>query len=276
MKHGIHFHPFSMFHPLSFLLSISPTPQTHSPVLSEPRLHFQPIRRHLCHRYPPLKGAQTGKHHHSSLSTGSWQAQSSPNPKTQTLPTKGPADRPHLQPIKSLPLHNPSSRSPSPSPLLSPIPRFFFPSSSVLKSVTKSFYPNSAHSVPQVTPQGSPLPTPLGTPVHHPHHPSSTPPSSSSSSSSSRAEGGGGVGSLSLTPPSSPGGGSGMAASSSAHWRTRLNSFKNNLLGSPRFHRRKLQGEICFNMILKLMLCIIMTHHNLHLNMRSAWKDFCA
>lgn len=170
-----------------------------------------------------------------------------PNPKTQTLPTKGPADRPHLQPIKSLPLHNPSSRSPSPSPLLSPIPRFFFPSSSVLKSVTKSFYPNSAHSVPQVTPQGSPLPTPLGTPVHHPHHPSSTPPSSSSSSSSSRAEGGGGVGSLSLTPPSSPGGGSGMAASSSAHWRTRLNSFKNNLLGSPRFHRRKLQGEFGFN-----------------------------
>uniref|UniRef100_A0AAR2KH29 Protein kinase domain-containing protein n=1 Tax=Pygocentrus nattereri TaxID=42514 RepID=A0AAR2KH29_PYGNA len=88
----------------------------------------------------------------------------------------------------------------------------------------------------------SPLPTPLGTPVHHPHHPPATPPSSSSSSSSSRAEGGGvGVGSLSLTPPSSPGGGGGMAASSSAHWRTRLNSFKNNLLGSPRFHRRKLQ-----------------------------------
>uniref|UniRef100_A0A671YFX3 Serine/threonine-protein kinase BRSK2-like n=1 Tax=Sparus aurata TaxID=8175 RepID=A0A671YFX3_SPAAU len=107
--------------------------------------------------------------------------------------------------------------------------------------IQETFYPNSAHSVPQVTPQGSPLPTPLGTPVHHPHHPSSTPPSSSSSSSSSRAEGGGGVGSLSLTPPSSPGGGSGMAASSSAHWRTRLNSFKNNLLGSPRFHRRKLQ-----------------------------------
>ncbi|XDV45053.1 hypothetical protein PO909_013224 [Leuciscus waleckii] len=50
-----------------------------------------------------------------------------------------------------------------------------------------------------------------------------------------------GVGSLSLTPPSSPGGGGGMAASSSAHWRTRLNSLKNNLLGSPRFHRRKLQ-----------------------------------
>uniref|UniRef100_A0A4W5Q4Z2 Si:dkey-16p21.7 n=1 Tax=Hucho hucho TaxID=62062 RepID=A0A4W5Q4Z2_9TELE len=116
-------------------------------------------------------------------------------------------------------------------------------SSSPLSS-PRSVYPNSA-PVPQVTPQGSPLPTPLGTPVHHPQHPPPTPPSSSSSSSSSRAEGGGGGvgggGSLSLTPPSSPGGSGGMAASSSAHWRTRLNSFKNNLLGSPRFHRRKLQ-----------------------------------
>ncbi|XP_067225406.1 serine/threonine-protein kinase BRSK2 [Chanodichthys erythropterus] len=101
---------------------------------------------------------------------------------------------------------------------------------------------SSPRVTPHMTPQGSPLPTPLGTPVHHPHPPTATPPSSSSSSSSSRAEGGNvGVGSLSLTPPSSPGGGGGMAASSSAHWRTRLNSLKNNLLGSPRFHRRKLQ-----------------------------------
>ncbi|TNN54293.1 Serine/threonine-protein kinase BRSK2 [Liparis tanakae] len=65
-----------------------------------------------------------------------------PNPKTQTLPTKGPAERPHLQPIKSLPLHNPSSRSPSPSPLVSPIPRFFFPSSSLLKLAKKSWFGN--------------------------------------------------------------------------------------------------------------------------------------
>ncbi|XP_051530936.1 serine/threonine-protein kinase BRSK2-like isoform X3 [Myxocyprinus asiaticus] len=102
---------------------------------------------------------------------------------------------------------------------------------------------SSPLSSPRVTPQGSPLPTPLGTPVHHPHPPTATQPcSSSSSSSSSRVEGGGvGISSLSLTPPSSPGGGGGMAASSSAHWRTRLNSLKNNLLGSPRFHRRKLQ-----------------------------------
>ncbi|KAM6957434.1 serine/threonine-protein kinase BRSK1 [Aplochiton taeniatus] len=164
-----------------------------------------------------------------------------PDPKTQTLPHKAQSDRPHLQSMKSLPLQAPPSPSPSPSPLLSPIPRFFFfPSPSVLKSVTKSTYPNAgAPPVSQATPQGSPL----GTPVHQPQHPPATPPSSSSSSSSSRADGGagGGGGSLSLTPPSSPGGSGGMAASSSAHWRTRLNSFKNNLLGSPRFHRRKLQ-----------------------------------
>ncbi|KAJ7989931.1 hypothetical protein DPEC_G00309600 [Dallia pectoralis] len=169
------------------------------------------------------------------------QRTTAPDPKTQTLPSKGQSDRPPLQSMKSLPLETPPSPSPSPSPILSPIPRFFFPTPSILKSVTKSVYPNST-PVPQVTPQGSPLPTPLGTPVHHPQP---TPPSSSSSSSSSRAEGGGGGvgggGSLSLTPPSSPGGSGGMAASSSAHWRTRLNSFKNNLLGSPRFHRRKLQ-----------------------------------
>ena len=36
------------------------------------------------------------------------------------------------------------------------------------------------------------------------------------------------------TPPGSP---------SSVHWRSRLNSFKNNFLGSPRFHRRKMQGN---------------------------------
>ncbi|KAG7459874.1 hypothetical protein MATL_G00214970 [Megalops atlanticus] len=65
-------------------------------------------------------------------------------------------------------------------------------------------------------------------------------PGSSTTPRAAQQGGGVGGGSLSLTPPSSPGGG-GMAASSSAHWRTRLNSFKNNLLGSPRFHRRKLQ-----------------------------------
>uniref|UniRef100_A0A8C4SGW9 Serine/threonine-protein kinase BRSK2-like n=1 Tax=Erpetoichthys calabaricus TaxID=27687 RepID=A0A8C4SGW9_ERPCA len=85
---------------------------------------------------------------------------------------------------------------------------------------------SSPRVTPQPSPRGSPLPTPLGTPVHGPP---------------SRGEGSSGSGSScsagSVTPPSSPG----MAGSGSAHWRSRLNSFKNNLLGSPRFHRRKLQ-----------------------------------
>ncbi|OCT83883.1 hypothetical protein XELAEV_18022022mg [Xenopus laevis] len=67
---------------------------------------------------------------------------------------------------------------------------------------------------PHPSPRGSPLPTPKGTPVHTPKEsPAGTP---------------------SPTPPSSPSIG-GMP------WRTRLNSIKNNFLGSPRFHRRKLQ-----------------------------------
>uniref|UniRef100_A0A8C9EHR0 BR serine/threonine kinase 2 n=1 Tax=Pavo cristatus TaxID=9049 RepID=A0A8C9EHR0_PAVCR len=69
---------------------------------------------------------------------------------------------------------------------------------------------------PHPSPRGSPLPTPKGTPVHTPKEsPAGTP---------------------NPTPPSSPSIG-GMP------WRTRLNSIKNSFLGSPRFHRRKLQGD---------------------------------
>uniref|UniRef100_A0A8D3D8Z1 Protein kinase domain-containing protein n=1 Tax=Scophthalmus maximus TaxID=52904 RepID=A0A8D3D8Z1_SCOMX len=67
---------------------------------------------------------------------------------------------------------------------------------------------------PHPSPRGSPLPTPKGTPVHTPKDsPCGTP---------------------TPTPPPSPSIG-GMP------WRTRLNSIKNSFLGSPRFHRRKLQ-----------------------------------
>ncbi|XP_044049091.1 serine/threonine-protein kinase BRSK2 isoform X1 [Siniperca chuatsi] len=67
---------------------------------------------------------------------------------------------------------------------------------------------------PHPSPRGSPLPTPKGTPVHTPKDsPAGTP---------------------NPTPPPSPSIG-GMP------WRTRLNSIKNSFLGSPRFHRRKLQ-----------------------------------
>uniref|UniRef100_A0A8C1QCZ3 BR serine/threonine kinase 2b n=1 Tax=Cyprinus carpio TaxID=7962 RepID=A0A8C1QCZ3_CYPCA len=74
---------------------------------------------------------------------------------------------------------------------------------------------SSPRVTPHPSPRGSPLPTPKGTPVHTPKEsPAGTP---------------------SPTPPPSPSIG-GMP------WRTRLNSIKNSFLGSPRFHRRKLQG----------------------------------
>uniref|UniRef100_A0A4W4GSJ9 Protein kinase domain-containing protein n=1 Tax=Electrophorus electricus TaxID=8005 RepID=A0A4W4GSJ9_ELEEL len=75
---------------------------------------------------------------------------------------------------------------------------------------------SSPRVTPHPSPRGSPLPTPKGTPVHTPKEsPAGTP---------------------SPTPPPSPSIG-GMP------WRTRLNSIKNSFLGSPRFHRRKLQGN---------------------------------
>ncbi|KAF7697673.1 hypothetical protein HF521_004183 [Silurus meridionalis] len=121
--------------------------------------------------------ATQAKDHKAGSSHASRAAQRVPDQKTQTLPSKAASERLHLQSMKSLPLQTPPSPSPSPSPLLSPIPRFFFfPAPSVLKSVTKSIYPNSAH-VSQVTPQDSPLPTPWNTPAPlPPHHPPLPPP----------------------------------------------------------------------------------------------------
>uniref|UniRef100_A0A9J8ADG3 Protein kinase domain-containing protein n=1 Tax=Cyprinus carpio carpio TaxID=630221 RepID=A0A9J8ADG3_CYPCA len=67
---------------------------------------------------------------------------------------------------------------------------------------------------PHPSPRGSPIPIPKGTPVHTPKDsPAGTP---------------------TPTPPPSPSIG-GMP------WKTRLNSIRNSFLGSPRFHRRKLQ-----------------------------------
>uniref|UniRef100_A0A671U471 BR serine/threonine kinase 2 n=1 Tax=Sparus aurata TaxID=8175 RepID=A0A671U471_SPAAU len=75
-------------------------------------------------------------------------------------------------------------------------------------------FPQCTSVTPHPSPRGSPLPTPKGTPVHTPKDsPTGTP---------------------SPTPPPSPSIG-GMP------WRTRLNSIKNSFLGSPRFHRRKMQ-----------------------------------
>lgn len=47
-----------------------------------------------------------------------------------------------------------------------------------------------------------------------------------------------------MTPPGSP-----HSSTTSHHWRSRLTTIKNSFLGSPRFHRRKLQG-MCKHLLL--------------------------
>uniref|UniRef100_S4RKV3 non-specific serine/threonine protein kinase n=1 Tax=Petromyzon marinus TaxID=7757 RepID=S4RKV3_PETMA len=98
---------------------------------------------------------------------------------------------------------SPSHRAPPPLPPPPANPRLTNPRSIPVIQVT-----------PHPSPRGSPLPTPKGTPHHTPRDsPAGTP---------------------SPTPPSSPSVGG-------APWRARLHSFKHTFLGSPRFHRRKLQ-----------------------------------
>ncbi|XP_030621960.1 serine/threonine-protein kinase BRSK2 [Chanos chanos] len=172
------------------------------------------------------------------------------NPKTQTLPAKPKVANKPLQTTRSNPLPSttappsaaksepstPSQPSPPPipnSPKIRRPPLTVPPKLSVALSQTPPLSPIRRHhhlhhqgagtdhngkSVIQVTPhpspRGSPLPTPKGTPVHTPKEsPAGTP---------------------SPTPPPSP-------SIGGLPWRTRLNSIKNSFLGSPRFHRRKLQ-----------------------------------
>ncbi|XP_014855208.1 PREDICTED: serine/threonine-protein kinase BRSK2-like isoform X3 [Poecilia mexicana] len=165
------------------------------------------------------------------------------HPRTQTLPAKPKVSEKPLQTTRSNPLPHtaqpPGAPNPEPStasqslapssprtrrhPPLTVPPKLSIPLSPVppLSPLRRHLHPDhNAKSVPitQVTPhpspRGSPLPTPKGTPVHTPKDsPAGTP---------------------SPTPPPSPSIG-GMP------WRTRLNSIKNSFLGSPRFHRRKMQ-----------------------------------
>ncbi|XP_029979769.1 serine/threonine-protein kinase BRSK2-like isoform X4 [Sphaeramia orbicularis] len=169
------------------------------------------------------------------------------HPRTQTLPAKPKVSEKPLQTTRSNPLPNsaqtPSTPKSEPSTPCQPLapcipnsprvrrhpPLTVPPKLSIPLSPVPPMSPLRRHhlhpdhngkSVPitQVTPhpspRGSPLPTPKGTPVHTPKDsPAGTP---------------------SPTPPPSPSIG-GMP------WRTRLNSIKNSFLGSPRFHRRKMQ-----------------------------------
>ncbi|KAM7329597.1 hypothetical protein ACRRTK_011210 [Alexandromys fortis] len=149
------------------------------------------------------------------------QAALRPNPKTQTLPCKAKLTDKPLQGTKSNPLPACTQTRPpgaslgsplalSPGPPTLPAPARLLPTGT--ESNTKSV--PTIQVTPHPSPRGSPLPTPKGTPVHTPKEsPAGTP---------------------NPTPPSSPSVGG-------VPWRTRLNSIKNSFLGSPRFHRRKLQ-----------------------------------
>ncbi|XP_075873698.1 serine/threonine-protein kinase BRSK2 isoform X2 [Nelusetta ayraudi] len=157
------------------------------------------------------------------------------HPGTQTLPAKSraAAARP-LQTTRSNPLPGPPGPPGSPRvrrhPPLTVPPKLSIPLAPAVPPPSPCHHPgrrrrhlhpdHCSQSVPdsQVTPhpspRGSPLPTPRGTPAHTPRDsPAGTP---------------------SPTPPPSPSVGG-------VPWRTRLNSIKNNFLGSPRFHRRKMQ-----------------------------------
>eukprot|EP00064_Thunnus_orientalis_P020489 superscaffoldBa00005655_g20627 len=125
------------------------------------------------------------------------------HPRTQTLPAKPKMSEKPLQTTRSNPLPN-TAQTPN-TPKSEP---------STPCQPLAPCIPNSPRVTPHPSPRGSPLPTPKGTPVHTPKDsPAGTP---------------------SPTPPPSPSIG-GMP------WRTRLNSIKNSFLGSPRFHRRKMQ-----------------------------------
>ncbi|XP_072861026.1 serine/threonine-protein kinase BRSK2 isoform X2 [Chlorocebus sabaeus] len=149
------------------------------------------------------------------------QATPRPDPKTQTLPCKAKLTDKPLQGTKSNPFPA-STPARSPAAGLCPqlAPALGPPALRVPPRPPPIGIEPNTKSVPiiQVTPhpspRGSPLPTPKGTPVHTPKEsPAGTP---------------------NPTPPSSPSVGG-------VPWRARLNSIKNSFLGSPRFHRRKLQ-----------------------------------
>lgn len=219
----------------------------------------QPVRRFFI---PPQSSELMRSPNHNPRLNGTFQPgtgaqNSAQNNKTQTLPAKPKGSEKPLQSTRSNPLPNtmatpltaksePSTPSTpchpispaipvSNSPKVRRPPLTVPPKLSVPLSQAQPLSPIRLHHLhplamtdhngkciptvqvtPHPSPRASPLPTPKGTPVHTPKEsPAGTP---------------------SPTPPPSPSIG-GMP------WRTRLNSIKNSFLGSPRFHRRKLQGN---------------------------------
>ncbi|XP_053742688.1 serine/threonine-protein kinase BRSK2 isoform X1 [Synchiropus splendidus] len=191
---------------------------------AKPKLAPKPLHATRSNPLPETEAdeASTPKSEPSTPSQLPSQPPSASMPPTPTSPT--PPSSPAPIPLPSSPqvrraqfAANPQLSVPfSPAVPLSPIRlHHFHPVVPVPFSYTDP--PKSIPLIqvtPHPSPRGSPLPTPKGTPVHTPKDsPSGTP---------------------TPTPPPSP-------SIGGLPWRTRLNSIKNSFLGSPRFHRRKLQ-----------------------------------
>ncbi|XP_077942184.1 serine/threonine-protein kinase BRSK2-like isoform X6 [Gasterosteus aculeatus] len=182
------------------------TPNSHQPKMGSPLMHPRtqtlPAKPKVSEK--PLQTARSNPLPNT--------AQSPTNPKSEPSTPCQPPGVPNSPRVRR---HPPLTVPPKLSIALSPVPP--------MSPRRRHHHPHPDHNgkcvpitqvTPHPSPRGSPLPTPKGTPVHTPKHsPAGTP---------------------SPTPPPSPSIG-GMP------WRTRLNSIKNSFLGSPRFHRRKMQ-----------------------------------
>ncbi|XP_063045251.1 serine/threonine-protein kinase BRSK2-like [Engraulis encrasicolus] len=207
--------------------SVPLSPRTHAPHYVDPKTQTLPAKPRSPHK--PLQTTRSNPLPHTGPPPSSAQSEpSTPVSPYQPMPSpvlnspRGARRSPLTVPPKLAmpPLghhhHHHHHNAPGGSPLsplspLSPVRLHRLHPELTAKPVPPCL-------LPQVTPHGSPraspLPTPKGTPVHTPKEsPAGTP---------------------SPTPPPSP-------SLGGLPWRTRLNSIKNSFLGSPRFHRRKMQ-----------------------------------
>ncbi|XP_031330054.1 serine/threonine-protein kinase BRSK2 isoform X2 [Photinus pyralis] len=140
----------------------------------------------------------------------------------------------------SLNIHSPTRSSGASSPIM-------FNSTPTNAHMTMSSPVSPRASTHRSAPTNSVLSTsqPSPTPTHHRANSSGGPTASSMLSTLMSPE----TDTTSLVPgsgiltPMTPPGSPHYQAAASHHWRSRLNTIKNSFLGSPRFHRRKMQAS---------------------------------
>lgn len=103
IKHDIHFHPFSMFHPFSFLFSISPTPHPTNPLPSPIRAPSS-LSANQMSPLPPLPPSQRSPNREASLLHAQHGLMTSP----KLPPTQRPRPCPPRDPLTD-PICSPSN-----------------------------------------------------------------------------------------------------------------------------------------------------------------------